>query len=182
MPSANPQLPLAIIEAYNGYIPPRHVRSSVEKLLHTVPPKYLVGLDRVVLTNFSAEPRKERVGKTKRAGKKILKAQRTAYYHPRSRSSPPYIQLYVDKVLARRKWYLDLPVLRESWLGLTLFHELGHHVHFTQRPEHRGEELVADQWRDRFLKHFIWKRYWYLVPFLAVGARLIRVAKFGASG
>lgn len=45
---------MSITEAYRNYNPTLEVVSTVRKLINTVPEKYLVGLDCVVLTIFLA--------------------------------------------------------------------------------------------------------------------------------
>jgi hypothetical protein len=40
-----------IVEAYRDYVPPQSVRPIIEDLLKTVPPRYLVGLQSIILTN-----------------------------------------------------------------------------------------------------------------------------------
>ena len=54
----------------------------------------------------------------------------------------------------------------------TLFHELGHHIHRTQRPEYEGRENIAEKWSKKLSGKFIRERYWYLLP-LAVPISLI---------
>lgn len=180
MARSSDSLPVPIIEAYNGCRPPAYVRGAVEKLLRTVPTKYLAGLASVVLTNRSGQPRREfrrRFGH----GRRTIRGSRVAaFYTPASKRQRPHIVIYVDKILNGPKWFAIFPPLRESWIGLTLFHELGHHVHHTLRPEYREEETVADEWRQKFLTNFFRKRYWYLVPLVVPVAKLVRAIKYGS--
>jgi hypothetical protein len=48
-------------------------------------------------------------------------------------------------------------------LGEVLFHEIGHHIHYTQAPEFREREDVAEDWKKRLSKIYFRKRYWYFV-------------------
>jgi hypothetical protein len=49
-------------------------------------------------------------------------------------------------------------------LGEVLFHEIGHHIHYTQAPEFREREDVAEDWKKRLSKIYFRKRYWYFLP------------------
>ena len=66
-------LTVAVREAYRGYRPPFDFKATVEKLLATVPGKYLIGLDCVVLINQSGLPRRDRVGKIRSRNRKVDK-------------------------------------------------------------------------------------------------------------
>jgi hypothetical protein len=78
----------------------------------------------------------------------------------------------VDNTLRRWEngWWLRIPFIRESTLGDVLFHEIGHHIHFTCRPGYREREDVADVWKVRLQKQYGKDRFRWLA---AVG-RLIR--------
>jgi hypothetical protein len=43
-----------------------------------------------------------------------------------------------------------------------LFHEIGHHVHATVRPEFREKEDIADDWGKKLTGNYIFNRYWYV--------------------
>jgi hypothetical protein len=174
------KLPVLIIEAYNDYRPPKWVKGAIEKLLWTVPPKHLVGLESVVLRNSGGQSRRERRRKFNSRGRKIHSSRVLAFYSPASRRKRPHIEIYVNRVLKYPRLFALFPLLRESWIGVKLFHELGHHVYYTQRPEHREEENVADEWSGKFLKNFIRKRYWYLLPILVPTAQIVRKIKYGS--
>jgi hypothetical protein len=62
--------------------------------------------------------------------------------------------------------------LRELWFGHVLFHEVGHHIHNTIRPEHTEREDVADKWASKLNVNFIRKKYWYAVPFLVLVSKV----------
>jgi len=61
---------------------------------------------------------------------------------------------------------LHVPFLRDLVFGHVLFHEVGHHIHRTIRPEHTEREDVADTWAGKLSANFIRKRYWYALPLL----------------
>jgi hypothetical protein len=156
-----------INEAYRDYTPPINATALVNELLRTVPQKYLTGLDCIVLTNESGLSRKDRVGRVWSRKRKVDKSRVLGRYHGSSRNQSPYIELRVDKIAACLKGApLHIPFLREVVFGHILFHELGHHIHRTIRPEHTEKEDVADEWAGKFNVNFIRKKYWYGLPVL----------------
>jgi hypothetical protein len=160
-----------INEAYNGYAPPVNVVKVVRRLLARVPNQYLRGLDCVVLTNLSGQPRRNRLGKVTSRGRRIEKSRVAGLYHQKWKGQPPWIELYVDQIL--RRWTLWIPFARDLAIADTLYHELGHHVHLFIRPEYREKEDVADDWKRKFMKIFLRREYWYLIP-LAMLATIMR--------
>jgi hypothetical protein len=52
-----------------------------------------------------------------------------------------------------------------------LFHEIGHHIHRTIRPEHTEKEDVADKWAGKLNANFIRKQYWYAMPVIVTMAK-----------
>jgi hypothetical protein len=160
-----PESAIRISEAYRDYAPPVNATAIVRKLLSTVPEKYLKGLDCIVLTNESALSRKDRVGKIWSRKRKVHKSRVLGLYHHGSGSSSPCIELRVDKIVAALKGpSLRIPFLRDVVFGYVLFHELGHHIHSTVRPQHTEKEDVADTWAGKLGANFIRKTYWYGVP------------------
>jgi len=99
-------------------------------------------------------------------------------YHSKWRGGRPYIELRVDKLLASlggvRVW---MPLLRNIVFGHVLFHEVGHHIHHTIRPEHDEKENVADTWAGKLNWNFIRKRYWYALPFIIPFVKLYNLAR-----
>jgi hypothetical protein len=51
--------------------------------------------------------------------------------------------------------------MRDVIFGHVLFHEIGHHIHHTIRPEHNEKEDVVDTWAGKLNANFIRKTYWY---------------------
>jgi hypothetical protein len=154
-----------IRESYRGYKPPVNATRTVKRLLAGVPEKYIRGLDCVVVTNLSGQPRRNRLGKTTSRGRRVLQSRVLGRYHRKWRGNSPWIELYVDQIVRRYpRWALWIPFVRDIVVGRTLYHELGHHVHLTMRPEYREKEDVADDWEKKFSSHFIRRRYWYLIP------------------
>src|SRR5262249_32997139 len=170
--------PVPIREAYRGYTPPRYVTRTVAKLLRSTPAKYLAGLDCVVLSNFSGQPRRHRLGKVPRKGRKVRKDQVTGLYHPAWQESPPWIELYVDKIIDAAKGApLWMPYVREFIIGEVLYHELGHHIHYWIRPEYREREDVADNWSKKLFANHMNRSCSYLFPLLKPVFKLYRALK-----
>ncbi len=156
-----------IVENYHDYAPPSKTRESVQMLLRYVPPKYLVGLHSIVLSNIEAFSRKERRQKTWGRRRKVRLTRTLGWYSHRTRTSPASIRLNVDKINDEDlSWMRHAPLLCHISLANTLYHEIGHHIHAQHRPEFEGAENVADKWRGRLIRNFVRKRYPYLVPVL----------------
>jgi hypothetical protein len=137
-----------VIEAYRQYRPASNVRVTVQELLVTVPPGQLSGLARVVLTNALALTGVRKRHWSWYRGKKLRHAAGAAgLYHRATRTEPAWIEVFVDRTLSSApRWVLRFKFVLSGWLGRVLFHEIGHHIHATQRPEHRQREDVADEW------------------------------------
>ena len=164
-----PDHDIRIIEAYRHYTPPVDAPAIIRRLLNTVPEKYLRGLDCVVLTNEVALSRKDRKGKVWSRRRRVDKSYVLARYHHGSRNSLPYIEVRVDKVVdATESWALPIRLIRDIVFGHVVFHELGHHIHSTIRPEHTEKEDVADTWAGKLNANFVRKTYWYGVPVLKI--------------
>ena len=169
-----------IVEAYIDYYPAFDTTRLIQKLLSTVPEKYLRGLESIVLTNERALPRKDRTGKTKSRKRKYDKSLILGRYHPEWQGKRPWIEIRVDKTLANcPRAALWFPPGREFCLGSVLFHELGHHVHHVMLPEYKEKEDVADDWSTRLMVNFLRKKYWLVLwPIILYGnirKRLSRV-------
>jgi hypothetical protein len=177
--SASVHIPVKIQEAYREYQPPFDFKGTVERLLATVPEKYLSGLDCVILLNQSGLSRRDRVGKIRSRKRKVDKLRVLGRYHPRWHNSPPYIELRVDRIILGLETasFPKVELLREIGIGHVLFHEIGHHIHATVRREHLEKEDVADRWAGKLNRNFIRKRYWYLLPLLIPTLWVYRFAR-----
>ena len=176
---------MEIVEAYAEYQPPCDVRGAVEALLVTVPPQSTIGLDCVRLTDSRALGRRKRHWSWSR-GRKAPLVEVGGLYHQRSRGQPSCIELFVDQVLrGAPNWVLRFATVREILVGTVLYHELGHHLHATQRPEHGEREDVADRWARRILREHLQKRHprvWALRPLIAFAARVVNRARGRSRG
>ena len=53
-----------------------------------------------------------------------------------------------------------------------LYHEIGHHIHKVDRPEHEEREDVAEKWKRKLRVQFFRKHFWYVFPLIYVLAML----------
>jgi hypothetical protein len=141
--------------------------------LRYVPPKYLVGLKTIVLTNRAGLSRDECKQKVWSRNRKVRLAESLGSYSRAWKSSPATVWLYVDNIAeAEVAWWNRLPLLRYMMPAEVLYHEIGHHIHAVHRPIHEGRETVAEDWSRKLWGRFCRKHYWYLFPFLYVFALL----------
>jgi hypothetical protein len=146
---------------FSDYEPPFDPAPIVKRMLDSVPRKYLVGLQEVVLTNESGLPRKRRTTVLKSRRRKVRLGQTAGLYHAAFAGKPAWIEIFVDNALRgwERSWLLRIPLLREGKIADVLFHEIGHHIHFTSRPEYREKEDVADVWKVRLQDNYNRQRF-----------------------
>jgi hypothetical protein len=166
LPFAMPESPhIPVYEQYEGYAPPFDIKLAIERMLATVPSKYLVGLGSIVLTNEGALTGERARKMTWSRGKKVSAAKARGLYHPEWGSNPAWIELRIDSIFRNySRRLLRFPMTRETELGGIFFHELGHHIHAQHRPEFKEKEDVADNWAKKGVGNYLWKRFWYLVP------------------
>jgi hypothetical protein len=170
-----------VVEAYRDFAPPANFRQVVETLLTYVPPKYLVGLRTIILTNSSALSRDQRRQKTWSRNHKVRLSECRGSYSRATKSSPATIWLYVDNIVRHEpRWITRVPLLRYMEPSNVLYHEIGHHIHATSKPAYKEREDVAEEWRGKLLGNFASKRYWYLRPLLlpfSLASRAVRSIK-----
>lgn len=158
--------------SFSDYKPPFNVGRAVRLMLDSVPAKYLVGLSDVVLTNKASLSRNRRRSVTKSRGRKVKVMNAAGLYHAAFNGRPAWIEIFVDAAL--RNWIRGIsfvvPFLREVGISDVLFHEVGHHIHYTVRPEFREKEDVADVWKVRLQSTYNTRRYRWTKLFV----RLIR--------
>src|SRR5882762_160352 len=168
--SADPRLP-ELVESYRDFEPPADFKQVVETLLAYVPPKYLVGLKKIILTNSSALSRDQRKQKTWSRNHKVRLSECRGSYFRATKSSSATVWLYVDNIVRHEPaWIARVPLLRYMEPSNVLYHEIGHHIHATSKPAYKECEDVAEEWRRKLLGNFARKRFWYLRPlFLCFG-------------
>jgi hypothetical protein len=166
------KLPIPIYEHYGAFKPNLNVRRLIEALLDSVDPEYLQGLGSIVLSSQLQLPRKDRRKKFLSRGRKHPASRVLGFYRQCWKGQPASIELYVDKILAQApSWWAHVPLVSFSLFAPVLFHELGHHLHKTRRPEFKEREDVAEGWEKKLTKIAFQKRYRRVMPFL----RLLRV-------
>lgn len=163
-----------IHQRYAGYSPPFDVAKVVRELIDVAPEKYLHGLKTILLLDTASLSRRERLGKVWSRKRKRAKSDILGRYHHNNGAA--WIEIRVDTTLESWKgspggWFW-FPPMRYLCIGNVLYHELGHHIHRTMRPEFRDREDVADDWGVRLSVRFIRKKYWYLAPILTAAARI----------
>jgi hypothetical protein len=147
-----------VLEEFRWLRPPANYRTTVERLLKSVPPEYLKDLDRVCLRDTAALrgawPAKMPPD-TGNAG---------AYVHA-WKGHKAEIELNLDVITAGcPNWAQKIPILREGLVGRVLFHEIGHHIHHTVKRDPRPKEVMADRWARLLWRSYILRRLWYLRP------------------
>lgn len=165
-----------IVTSYSSYQPPFDVSKVVGRMVDSVPPAYLKGLERIVLTNTAELTRKRRRAVTTSRKRKVRVVEARGLYHPEWHRTPAWIEIFVDNTLKEhdKSFLLKLPLVREFEIGGVLFHEIGHHIHFTSRPEFREREDVADVWKVRLEGIYLRRRYSWLRIFVRPLYRLFR--------
>ena len=145
-----------IAEQYLDYAPPVVVYRSLELLLRYVPKEYLEQLHQITLTNAAALL-KTRRGKISSEKRRVRAADCRGLYGSSN------IVLVVDQMFADcPEVFLLLPPVKTYLIARTLYHEIGHHIHRLKQPGYRADqETVADEWRDKLLRDFARRRYWY---------------------
>jgi hypothetical protein len=170
---------IEIEERYANYNPPFNVTNIIRKLIEPVPEKYLRGLRKVLIVESGSLSRRDRFGKTWSRRRKHSKDRILGRYYYNNGVS--WIELRIDRIVASWKGtprpLLWIPAIRFLLVGNTFYHELGHHIHRTVRPEFREKEDVADNWGVKLSSNFIRKRYWYLLPVLLPASWLLRNVK-----
>jgi hypothetical protein len=172
-----------IVEAYRDYVPPQCILQMVEDLLKAVPPRYLIGLQAIILTNQAAQPRNRKQQKLWSRNRKIKLVEALGYYSPASRSSRASITLHLDNILKRiSPRELRIPFVRYYPLASVLYHEIGHHIHAEHNPVYEGKENVAENWSERLSRRFYRTHYWYLMPLLTPLIFLVKLVRSAKTG
>lgn len=172
-------MPVEIVRSYANYTPPVDAAAATRFLLRHTPRNCLVGLKRIVLTNASALSRDQR-RQTNWADKRQYRlGEVRAVYHPPSQGQPAWIEVFVDNVLRGwPRWFLCcVPMIRHMVFAETVYHEIGHHIHWTIHPEYAEREAAANKWARRLTTYFARRRYWYLLPVALVLTILFRAVK-----
>jgi hypothetical protein len=154
-----------LITNFSGTPPSFDVTSVVYRMLESVPKEYLNGLSAVVLTSLDSLSRERLKRKTKSRKRTVKIALARGLYHPAWHGESAWVEIFVDQTLKNStKGWFKPPFEREMLLSSVLFHEIGHHIHATKRPEFREPEDVAESWREKLTATYFRKKYpWMLV-------------------
>jgi len=171
MDKDDPRRTLPIISAYKCFKPPFDIEATLRGALRVVPAKYVVGLDRVVLADATGLPRGRRRAKTYSRKRTVRIPEALGLYHQATRDRRAYIEIFVDNQVASGEGFGRLlHELDALMLASTLFHEIGHHIHFTKHPEQGEPERIAEKYQFQFTKRYSWRRapviIVYAIPFL----------------
>jgi hypothetical protein len=154
-----------VSEAYKDYQPHINARKVVERLITAVPANQLRGIKTVVLTNSDNLNHNQRRGKTWSRRKKVRLRECCGLYYHKTTQSEAWVEIFVDNILSCWPCPLHhIPILLDMFFAEPLYHEIGHHIHATQRPEYKEREDVADEWSRKLCHPYFKRRYWYLIP------------------
>jgi hypothetical protein len=154
---------IEIVESYRIWEPPTNAREAVISVLRSVPDEYLMGLNRIVLTDADGLNRARRRKKTRHRGETKNSREAIGIYHQAWQGQKAYIELFVDNIVAQCPKAMKISPLRDLVFADVLFHEIGHHIHMTRTKVYREREEVADEWIHRLGAAYL-KRKWYLRP------------------
>jgi hypothetical protein len=167
-----------ILEAYRDYTPPVPAKRIVERLLKSLPETYLIGLKTVVLRNSEGLHHRERKKKLRHRKQKFALRDCPGYYVQKWHGNHASIEILVDQVVANTPaiilWF---SVFQDMLFAFVLYHEVGHHIHISQRPEHKEKEDVAEKWSNRLTLRYLKRRYWYLFYSLYVLLKPVYLVK-----
>lgn len=165
-----------VVEQYRDWTPVVQITPVVERLLRTLPQRYLAGIRTVVVSNASGLNRARRRSVTRSRKRKVKIVESRGLYHQAHGGDPAWIELFVDNIFAgepRCSW--RLPFWRDWIIGWTLCHEVGHHVHTVMAPEYREHEDVADDWASdlanqmfKDLHFWAWRLSRFVQPFMQI--------------
>lgn len=166
----NPRKKLATVlvkEVYKDYRPPFNAYSTVNRILRSIPQNALNGLGAIILSNSANIPAKIRNAKVRQQGLSFNVGSARAQYHKQYNKQPAWIEIWMDNVLSSwpPKVFL-FSFFRDLALSETLFHEIGHHIHYTEEPQRKNSEDVAEKWVQKLNQRYYRKRYWYIMPLL----------------
>ena len=124
--------------------------------------EHVGSLKSVILTDSGAIGR----DKTRRvSGRRYDRDACRGFYHQEWRGQPAWIQLVADNMMAGcPRALLRLQYFRDQEVAEVLYHEVGHHLHFSVGSAARGDEEAAEYWCRRLVRIHFRLRYWYLRP------------------
>ena len=168
-----------ITEYYKNYSPPFDIKEIISRLIKGVNPKYLIGLDCIILTNKGALNSDRKKQKIKLKQHKVTLRDSLGLYYRKQNNKKAYIELFVDNILNNFSGkVIRISFFKNVAFSKVLFHEIGHHIHFTQKPMYKDREMVADKWGIILSRRYLGKKYWYLIPVYFLIKVLVKLYKF----
>ena len=167
-----------VSEMLVGFVAPFNVKETVERLLATVPHQHMAGLRQVVVTTKAGLPgRLRRRVYRYRSGKRVAYADVRGFYEQPGYHRQSSIVLLADNILQGwSPWIFRLRLFRDLLVGPTLYHELGHHIHATQKPNRKDPEILAEEWADSLGKNHVRTHYGWMWPIWPLVRVLWRIA------
>ncbi len=158
-----------IVTQFAEYKPPCDVNHAVSRMIASVPVEYMNGLGEIVLTSTECLSRSRRRSVTKSRNRKVRIVKTRGLYHAEWNGQLAWVEIFIDNTFADwgKKWWLRLPFVRDMMLADVLFHEIGHHIHATRRPEYREREDVADEWKEKLGSRYFRQQYRWMIPLIA---------------
>jgi hypothetical protein len=166
-----------IEEGYSTPLP-LNVRTTVERLLRSVPAQYISGISMVILTDTGTMTSARKKGKVRSDGRKLVLGEAWALYHPKDSAREARIEIFVDNILSY--WsprVLRIPLFRDQALAKVLFHEIGHHICHAVVPCGGSPEKAAERWCRKLSRTYLVRRYWYLVPLFTLYGVIRRLCR-----
>ncbi|MDD2903842.1 MAG: hypothetical protein PHU44_15555 [Syntrophales bacterium] len=167
---------IKILENYNNYEPPAWVITTVSRLVGGVPEKYFNGLKIILLSNAGGLNHSRKRQKTYTRKRKVAIQECRGLYFQKRHGQSAYIELFIDKIIQScPKILFNLNFFKDLVFSEALYHELGHHIHKTNAPEHKEREDVAEKWKKRLTRLYFRDRYFYSKMFLTPLIVLLRL-------
>jgi len=158
--SKNKQFLPCKIEEYYINTPTVNARKIVERLLFGVPPQHLEGFGAVVLYDTAG------IKKNYGDEEKLSIAR---YIRAKSGECLPWIELLIDRIFSGFPTYvLRISFITDLILSDHLYHEIGHHIHMSQKTNDKESEAIAEKWSKKLKKRYFLRKYWYIVIPLAL--------------
>jgi hypothetical protein len=135
----------------------------VKNLLKYVPKRWLEGIKNIYITDTKNFNRNDirYYNKKKYLNKVVLGT------YENLKDNKGIIIIYVDNILKTCSYNpLIAPLTKYFKISEILYHEIGHHIHNTIKPEFKEKENTANYYKEKLHRSLIRKRYWYLIIFL----------------
>ena len=176
---------ISIQEKLHRKYPCQSLTRSVQTLLQYVPSVWLAGVREIYIRDTESLTSSEKRRYRDVNGKKVSRCK--GYYSERSNDPYGYITLFIDEIFTDQPMIAwKLPILRDSLIAHTLYHEVGHHICKQRKETREMVEQKANEYRNAMRKRMFWRRYWYIAPWLTfilwiMGARSVSCARLDSN-